>query len=348
MLGGVKSAIEKVQRQIWDRVDWALDNNVINNEQHFLQLLIREDPNSYFLWNRTKDNYPLLPRPLHDRMIPYELAQGTKMSYNYPIDPRVQLYAVSTIEVAPHTYERWKSSAIYYGFQPQVLCSDQTWKGFQVKIRGLYQGVKNCTSEYVVLTDTSDVYFQGSSTELCDKFINKFINLNQDIIVGGEQIMYYPIATYDKKTVDDYFDGIKQGPQCYPNTGFVMGKTKSVLALLESIYDKHDDQAAIIDVFFEGKQPITIDYRTELIGNIPKYPGGFGNDYFVLDEKTKRHVSTLHGTSPIVLHFPGKNFSIMDQYYNQGVYDSSAENNWYWLLIILAILIIVLMVYLLI
>ncbi len=266
MLGGTKLAITTIHRLFWEKVEWALANNVINNEQHILQLMIREDPDRYFLWHNTRGDYPQLTLPLADRMIPYELSLGTKMSYNYLLDPRISLYAVSTIEVAPHTYSRWLKTATYYGFNHKIMCTNETWKGFQVKIQGLYRALQECKTPYVVLTDTSDVYFQGSSSELCDKFIA----MKSEIVVGGEQVMYYPIEKHDHDTVNTYFLNIAQGPQCFPNTGFIMGKTEIVKKLFESNLGYNDDQAACIDAIFEGRQIIDIDYRTELIGNVPK------------------------------------------------------------------------------
>ncbi len=174
-----------------------------------------------------------------------------------------------------------------------------------------------------------------------------FIAMKSEIVVGGEQVMYYPIEKHDHDTVNTYFLNIAQGPQCFPNTGFIMGKTEIVKKLFESNLGYNDDQAACIDAIFEGRQIIDIDYRTELIGNVPKYKDGFGNDYFQLDSRTNRHVSVKDGTSPIVLHFPGKNFAAMDAYYNQGVIvtNTDTEETNYIPGVIVIILLVLIMLY---
>lgn len=345
-LGGNKSAIDRVHTQFWHEVERALDMGVINNEQHFLQLMALEHPEYYYCWYRTRYQYPNLPVPLRDRMIPAELARGTYIGEHYPINPYIKLLTVATKEIFDSSFQRWETTAKYYGYDYKILGRDKPWSGFGSKI-GIYcEGLKDVTAPYVILTDCLDLFITGSSDELYEKFIRE----NKDIIVGGEMMMWYPKGKNDPSKIKEYFESIKESPQAYPNSGFIMGRTPDILKLMTLHLSHDDDQAACFDTIYENKLPVAIDYKTALVGNIPDYHGKMDAalDYFEYDIVTGRYKNTLHGTTPVFLHFPGKNMPYFQEFYVNTHYELMTQEttiyNVGWIILAVIIMLIVLLV----
>lgn len=351
-LGGTRAAIERVRKQFWNEVDNALNLGVINNEQHILQLMALDHPEYYYLWYRTRYQYPKLPIPLRDRMIPYELARGTFMGETHYVNPNIKLLTIATREVSRSAFERWESTAKYYGYNYEILGQSESWKGFNTKIRTYYDKLRVTTEPYTVLTDCTDVFFCGSSTELYDKFILS----GEDIIIGGELEVYYPGGKHDKELIKAHFESFKQSAQAFPNSGFIMGKTNSLVKLMEIHLNYSDDQVACFDTIFENKANISIDYNTTLVGNVPNYhdkPASFRKavDYFIFDSKIGRYKNVNNDETPVVLHFPGKNWQVMHEFYTVSQHDNinlqsanSSQTGWIFLAIIIAIIIIILFV----
>jgi len=325
VLGGNKIAIDTVHTKFWKKVDSALSMGVINNEQHFLQLMAIYDPEDYYIWYRTRYQYPNLPVPLRDRMIPAELAQGTFIGEKYPINRNVKVLTVATREIAQRSYNKWETSAKYYGYDYEVLGRDHKWDGYGTKIRVYHEALKRITASHVALTDCTDLFFCGSSNELYDKFIAT----GKDIIVGGEIKIYYPGGKHHINIMKNHFTSIKESAQAFPNSGFIMGKTSEVLRLMELHIDYADDQGACFDTIYENKAPLVIDYKTHLIGNVPNYrsENNLSVSYFEYDAVLHRYKNRTHNTTPVVLHFPGKNWQIMQEFYSNSQFDLTNQNN---------------------
>ena len=347
ILGGSKHAIDRTHREFWKEVDRALDMGVINNEQHILQLMMLESPEYYYSWRRTSHMYPNLPRPMRDRMIPAELACGTYTTENYPINPHVKLLAIATKEVPQSAFQRWEATAKYYGYDYEILGRDKSWEGFRSKTTIFCDKLKEVTAPYVVLTDCLDVFMTGSSDELYEKFLLE----NKDVIVGGELMMWYPKGNNDPTKVREYFEAIKEGPQFFPNMGFIMGKTSEMLKLITLHLPYDDDQGACFDTMYENKFPVSIDYRTSLVGNIPNYRdyAEAAINYFEYDAATRRYKSKLHGTTPVVLHFPGKNMLSFREFYTNTHSELAAQEEvvpnvgWVIFIVLVALILLIIM-----
>ena len=315
ILGGTKEAVTRVHDHFWSEVNRALDMGVINNEQHFLQLMALERPQHYYCWYRTRNQYPHLPIPLRDRMIPAELAIGTFIGERYAMNPNIKLLTVATREIPENCYQLWESTAKYYGYDYSILGREERWSGFGTKIRVFYNALKTVGTPYVVMTDCVDAFFMGSSDELYDRFLA----MDKDLIVGAEMQIYYPGGNKDINLVKEYFDKINPDnyPQVYPNSGFLMGRTAAMLKLMELHLPYKDDQVACFDTIYDNKMNLAIDYKAELVGNIPKYRIGAleAQEYFQYDSTLGRYKSVLHGSMPLLLHFPGKNLDIMRKFY---------------------------------
>lgn len=325
ILGGTKPAIERVYAQFWNEVNNALDMGVINNEQHFLQLMALEHPEYYYLWYKSgiDSQYPSMTHPIKERMIPHELSVGTFMHEKYRVNHNIKSLTIATKEISESAYQKWKDTAEYYGYDYEVLGRDEKWTGFHVKFHLYNEALKNVTAPYVLLTDSTDVFFCGSSDELYDKLTTG----DKDLVTGGEMFFYAPGSkhtdklydNYYSKTLDDYFISIKESPQYLPNSGFLVGKTPLMLKLTELGIDYINDQGAVYDVIYDGTLPMVIDYKPDLIGNITNHCIQSEKDrslnYFQFDQTAKRFQSKLHGTYPVALHFPGKNFQVMNDLY---------------------------------
>jgi hypothetical protein len=285
-------------------------------------------------------------------MIPSELAQGTFIGETHYMNPNIKLLTVATKEISGSALERWELTARYYGYNYEILGRTESWKGFNTKIRSYYNKLQEIAEPYTVLTDSTDVFFCGSSTELYDKFIQS----GKNIIIGGELEVYYPGGKHDKDLIRSHFLSIKESDQAFPNSGFIMGRTDSLIKLMELHLDYSDDQAACFDTIFENKTSVSIDYNTSLIGNIPNYHNESSSfqkaaNYFIFDSKIGRYKNIYNGETPVVLHFPGKNWKIMQDFYIISQHDNvasqsstSSDAGWIFLAIIVAIIIIVMFI----
>lgn len=345
MLGGNKSAIDKIHTKFWAEIDNALSMGVINNEQHILQLMVLDNPEDYHIWHRTRINYPSMPIPLRDRMIPSELAIGTFIGENYKTFSDIKLLTISTKEVPYSKYEKWETTAKYYGYNYEILCKDKSWEGFGMKIRMFYERLKSVTEPYVVLTDSNDVFFTGPPEELYDNFIRT----GEDIIVGSEMKPHYIKGHHNKSSVTPFFENIKKSEQAFPNSGFIMGKTEHVKRLMEINLDYQDDQAACFDTIYEAKLNLALDYHTILVGNVPNYHNENYKaiEYFTFDEKLRRYKNVYSGETPAVLHFPGGNILPMTDFFANihpelTIFQRSNSTNSIWVFVGIVIFVIIL------
>lgn len=315
ILGGNKIAIDRTHKQFWKEVDSALNMGVINNEQHFLQLLALEYPDDYYCWYRTRYQYPTYSDPLRDRMIPAELSVGHYMGEHYSVNNNITLLTIATKELFNSQYAFWEITAKHFGYNYQILGRDVRWSGFGCKINLYLDALSRVNTPYVVLTDCLDAFFVGSADEL----EKKFNELNIDLIVGAEEQLWYKNGNYNLDDIRNFFEDHCDGKQMFPNSGFLMGRTEKMIELLTLHQDYRDDQAACIDTIYDGKLQLSVDYKTNLVANIPNYkPNQIpGYSYFEFDSVRKRYRNTIDNTYPILMHFPGKHNDTMIAYFSQ-------------------------------
>ena len=345
MLGGNKKAVSNAHEQFWREVHNAFKLGAINNDQTLLELAIYENPDDYYLWWRVP-NY-CFPFPLCDRTIPYELAIGTHIKEDYPVNHKIKLLTIATKNISPHTYHRWERTAKH---DYEIIGKDKPWEGFSTKIKLFYEALINLSHPYAVMTDCTDVFLCAPPEEL----LEKFIKLGKDPVVGGEMDTHYPDGKYDKKIMIEFFNKIKQSEQAFPNSGFIMGSIKQLINLMKIHLYCHDDQVACFDTIYENTAPLSIDYDTVLIGNVPNYGHVKSEEYYEFDHKNGRYRNIHSGEYPIVFHFPGKNFTQMAIFYDNSFGEEFSDNNnnttsnvgWGFLIIIIFVILIILFVYL--
>lgn len=113
ILGGKAGIIAKVCSDVYNLLEKALDHKVVNNEQILLQLLIIDNPDDYYLWPyQCYQNYPL---PTNERMIPYQLAVGTYLTQDYPIEPRLQVVILNGDKNQYH--KECRDNARHFGYR---------------------------------------------------------------------------------------------------------------------------------------------------------------------------------------------------------------------------------------
>lgn len=317
ILGGKREIIEKVRKAIWDEVEEALNLGVINNEQHFLQLVAIQHPEYFYQWYRTRYHYQLLSTPLRDRMVPYELGRGHYIGVNYPKNTNLRLLTMASKNIDDRFFEKWITTAEKFGYTYEVLGRQMEWKNFGTKIETVYNRLKTVSEPVVAITDSTDVFLCGAADEMYEKFVKT----GKDAIVGVEMNMYYPIHKHEKHLVYDYFTGIKESSQAYPNGGFIIGKTEALLEVFRLHLGYTDDQAAYFDTIYEKRYPLSMDYKAEFVGNVAHYIGHSSEKKFPFDRKLGRHRFVETGESPCVLHFAGQNWSSMRQYYADAITD---------------------------
>jgi len=321
-IGGTKDIISKVCKDFWNEVDNAIELNIINNEQIILQLVIQQHPEDYFLWSTQHYKYDLLESPTKNRMIPYELSLGTFMTQKYHVNPNIKLLTIATKEINPKHYYKWETSAKYYGYNYEIIGKDTKWSGFNTKIKLCIDNLKKVKEEYTLITDCTDVFFCGSSDELYDKLISS----KKDVLVGTELKIWYNGGKYSHNDLYKYFNDIKESEQKFPNGGFIVGKTKELIKVMELISEYKDDQVGYFDIVYDKRYHLSLDYETTLVGNIPNYKDHtLSPNYFIYDENLNRFKNRYNDETPIALHFPGSNFYYMQEFYN--IVNSDLETN---------------------
>lgn len=315
MLGGSAEIIDRVHKLFWQQVNLILKEDVINNEQNIFHLMILEDPDLYFVYPRTRRFYHNVSDPTCDRMIPHELCIGNFINVDYPINPNVKLLTYASKEIREEALGYWLKSTQHYGYDYSLLGRDEDWKDFSLKTKACYYEILKCEHPIIVITDSTDFFITGSSYEL----ERKFLSTNKNILVGSEMFLHYVKGKNSKEEVKKHFESIKRSEQAFPNGGFIAGKRDFILKYLKLHFDYADDQAAMIDTIFEKKLDVNIDYENVLIGNVPNYgmKNSLAINYFTFDAEKRRYTNLKEGTYPVMLHFPGKNFGPMYNFFKE-------------------------------
>lgn len=308
--GGTRKSIERIYKKFWEEVNSLLDVGITTNDQIILQIIALENPAHFYLWHQSTKNYVGVPTPTCDRMVPYELAVGTFIQEDYPINKNIKILTVATKNLNKKKFEKWERSVKHFGYNYEIIGRDVKWSGWKGRTKMYKDALEKVTEPYVALTDCNDLFFSGSSNELYDKLIS----LGDDLIVGGEMYCYYTNGKYPSEEVKDFFEKIKKSDHPFPNAGFITGKTEKVLKLKGSHTDCKDDQAGCFETIYNKEMDLKIDYKTTLVGNIPRVPGKNTNR-FVFDSTLSRYKNIDSGEYPPVFHFSGSNFSVMKEFY---------------------------------
>lgn len=101
------------------------------------------------------------------------------------------------------------------------------------------------------------------------------------------------------------------------NAGMMVGTAKNLIAMIErmDLGNEEDDQAVLSAMYLQFPELIVLDYEQELLGN-NAWPKGFEEGcIYDYDEKADGKLfltNTQTGTSPFILHTPGKFYDCLD------------------------------------
>lgn len=322
IMGGDKEAILRTHKLFWKEVDIALSNNVINNEQNILTIMVLENPDYYYIYDNPAYKYQMVSSPTRDRMIVYELRNESTMISPAPINNKIKLVGMATRNVNAERYEKWETTAKYFGYDYEILGRNEDWKGWNGRIKSYLQFTQESSCDIICFTDMTDVFIVGRSSELHEKFIK----MHTRLIVGGEMNIFYNTSSgkYGTSTIENHFNNISESAQKFPNGGFVMGYKKELIELFKTISDYNDDQAGYMDIIYNKSIKMDIDYKTVLIGNVPNYGiyRRISSAYFKYIPVHNRYQNIYNKECPVIFHFPGNNRIDMDKYY-----DNMFKNN---------------------
>src|SRR5437868_9699423 len=119
---------------------------------------------------------------------------------NYCINPHIKVYGVATQELATTAFEYWEKTCKHYGYQYEVLGRDSRWIGFGLKIKLFCRALKQCSTEYAVIMDTTDTFMCGPADELYEKLQK----LDNCLVISGEMKPWCPHPKNKLKDLEHY------------------------------------------------------------------------------------------------------------------------------------------------
>ncbi len=192
-----------------------------------------------------------------------------------------------------------------YGCSPVVLGQNGTYKGLISKPKLLlsYLLQNNLNAEHMIFADCWDIVFTSTPTNIMDQY-SKF---NTDIVFNAERNLF-PRADL----ADQYPD--VGTPYKYLNSGFFIGKVKSIITMLESmnlsqIPDDHmmpngqwhheNDQGYFLEMFPKQPVPMKLDSNCEIAQTL------HAEDIKDFELTPQGWKNKITGTYPMVWHANG-------------------------------------------
>lgn len=311
--GGQSKIVTKVGNEVLSIFDSMLDKNFINNEQKCLALVYFRYPENFLLY------------PYGNREIFSDLSISGKLKA-YPPCLDLKVLGVATQEINEKSFALWKESLEKYGYNYSILGRNKPWQGWTFRTKLYLEELKKLEANVTILADTIDLFFTAPAWEA----YNKFIEQDCDIMIGVESIIAYGYEKYPISRIEKFFLDKCESRFCFPNGGFLIGRTRNLINLLKTNLENQDDQAGYMDLLYEGKVNYSLDYDTVLIGNVPNnHRVYYENIFWHWDSAKKRYYNPHTGEYPVAFHFPGSNFkTMMYMYYGEGKeYSTSTEDN---------------------
>lgn len=253
-----------------------------------------------------------LYQPVHTHHLSWKDYLAGGMIEAPPLAKNPELIVLAVVAGKVSDYSHWIESAERLGYNYHILGQNKPWGGWAMRTREFYQYLKDCPYPYVLLSDTTDVFFNRPADELVEKF-KKF---NKPVVMGGERCFAYPHGgkkgRYDPAIMKEFFDQRTKSKHRYPNAGLRMGTVAGLRDMLSGQLDYQDDQAPCFDDIYRGKD-ITVDHDNVLFGNCPG--DGDNTEDFYYDQEHNCVRSKHSDEIPCVMHFPGRNFKLMYRYY---------------------------------
>lgn len=308
IMGGNKAAIKRTYHQFKEKIEHCFDNLVYNNEQRVIQALIRTYPSDYYAYPNLRSKYRYIPEITRDRMIAYELRQENRFSEQYKKDDCLKLVTMISNSVPEKDFQKWLTTADYFGYDYEIIGRNEPWKGWNGRIRGYLKTCEESKHDILCFTDSTDVFFTGPPRELYKKFKSMKVNL----LIGGESRIAYVGGESKNQITEILRKEYPNKDQIFPNGGLLIGYKKNLIELFNTVIDYKDDQTGYIDVKYKNILPLEVDVNTKCFANVPNYGSArvHTSAHMQYDEKETRYCNIISGEYPSVMHFPGHNDEI--------------------------------------
>ena len=230
--------------------------------------------------------------------------------------------------------ENFENSALHFGYDVRMVARNETFYGWSWRTKKYIQTIESIRTsdmDIFVLCDSSDLFVARPPADL----LAAFFRAGHDVIVGAEPACcngYYQNETVKHIAVDGTAKAVPGSRYRFPNGGFVMGRAKPLLRLLEANKDEPDDQGGYLQKMLdEYGNYFALDDKQMLVGNVPNMHGGYwvqGDDRSIreidrwqLKGNEVKNLAT--GEFPAFFHFPGKNWqsynSIATEIFGAGI-----------------------------
>ncbi len=209
-----------------------------------------------------------------------------------------------------YCYDEFFETCRAYGNSPINLCrhpSEYRNLVSKPKLLQKYLLAGNVKHKYLIFSDCWDVVFVESP----EKILERFLTLNTSIVFNAQRTIFPYIA----ELVDKYPD--TGTPFRYLNSGFFVGETEAVIALLKHMklenvgddYRKPDgsmhhenDQDNFMRAFVEQPVPMKIDFNCEIAQTLH---GEVIEDFEVTKTDKIRVKNKITNAYPMALHGNG-------------------------------------------
>lgn len=223
-------------------------------------------------------------------------------------------YSIATVshKIATQWYSLQKEyyrSIERFGIEPITINYNNIdpWNGFTKKPKWLYKAITEgvIKGDYLIFSDSWDLVFAAHPNEI----MTRYFTFGTDIVINAEKNCF-------PAHFKDQFDEIKAPTDYkYLNSGFIVGKTESILKCLEEMdlpnmpgdyWDEQkccavhpEDQTAWANIFLKQPVSIALDYYCGLSQTLHE---ANMDDFDFSEERIKNKVT---GAYPCVFHLNG-------------------------------------------
>src|SRR5260221_5284214 len=253
--------------------------------------------------------------------------------------PIIHVFTVNTDTGA--ALDNWLMSAQILGYKATVLGLGKKWGGWAWRARLYHKTLVDDSSinpdGLVVLCDGNDLFFQRPPQDL----YKAYLSYEKPIIFGGEPTCctgHFSNVSF-RSSRDTAMNIIESRHPLarykFPNAGFIMGPKGKILLLLQTAFQCEDDQASYLEQYLKDPNFLAVDYYQRLVGNVNAFSLRFCVDCSLGDDKYRSEAqywqyqpsgrdgypkivyqSKISAEVPCVLHFPGKNIVLYNEFGN--------------------------------
>lgn len=150
------------------------------------------------------------------------------------------------------------------GYNYEILGKGEKWGGWDYRTKKYLSKLKTLDPELiVVLWDATDMLFVQHKDVLLQKFLNGY---DGKVVIGAESNCCTGKYTGDLVLLNTFNTNI--GRYRFPNGGWVVGRAKDLIFVLNKIKKEKDDQAGYLDLLIEKSDILVLDSENYFVSNI--------------------------------------------------------------------------------